>query len=93
MTPEQLQQLKEAAKRLYIARNSLAFNSAIEAIDKPGMPVICGMNTGRGKWSTSKSWQYDTFQLLKAAGYEAICFNEAPKGGKQGDRIYIRQSK
>lgn len=81
--------LQEAAKRLRIAKQNLAYKTAIEAITNPGKAVICGKNRGSGKWATSESWQARTALLLGNAGFTYHSSNEAPKGGKAGDRITV----
>ena len=92
MTPSYVQRLKEAAQSLKIGYTSKSLATAILAVETPGKPVICGSKSGKGRYSSSKSWQKDTDRILRAAGFETVCFNEAPKGGKAGDRIYIKSN-
>lgn len=84
-----LERLQEAATRLRISKQNFAYKTAVEAINNPGTPIICGKNKGRGRFNTSESWQTRTVILLKSAGITVEAFNVAPQGGKHGDRIAV----
>jgi len=84
-----LQRLDEAAKRIFVAKNSLAYKTAKEAIETPGIAISCGKNTGSGRHSSSTSWQSRVAMLLGTAGFNFNAFNDAPKGGKAGDKIVV----
>jgi len=93
MTREQMieavnaQTLKTA--KIRTSKSSLAYKTAIEAINNPGVEIVCGANTGSGSYASSKSWQAVTALLLRQAGIEYSLSNVAPKGGKHGDRITV----
>lgn len=69
------------------ARNGMAYKTAIEAVNNPGVEQICGQSMGGGNFSSSRSWQTQTANLLRVAGILFTTTNIAPKGGKRGDRI------
>jgi hypothetical protein len=70
-----------------IAKQSQAYKTAIAAVGNPGVPQICGESMGSGNYASSKSWQAQTAVILMRAGITYNCFNDAPKGGKRGDKI------
>jgi len=81
--------LEALAKSKKVTRNSLAYKTAIEAVNKPNTPIKCGANTGSGKFSSSKSWQAQAARILMLAGITYSTGNSAPKGGKHGDNIAV----
>lgn len=76
-------------QKLPIAKNSLAFKTAISAIENPGVDQVCGKNMGSGNYASSKTWQEQTANILRRAGIKFETSNIAPKGGKSGDRIKV----
>ena len=86
---EALAAIEALVKSKKVMRNSLAYQTAIEAVNKPNTPIKCGTNTGSGKFSSSKSWQAQTARILMLAGITYSAGNSAPKGGKHGDNIAV----
>jgi hydrogenase maturation factor len=82
--------LIEAAEVLSIKKNSLVYKSAMEAVENPGTSVVCGHNSGSGRYSSSVSWLLKTKALLTSAGIDWIEENVSPKGGRAGDRIIVQ---
>jgi hypothetical protein len=78
-----------AAKELRIAKNSLSYKSACEAVENMGVMVVTGKHTGSGRYAGSTSWTFDTLRLLDKAGFVAIHKNIAPKGGRAGERVMV----
>lgn len=84
-----LNRLEQLADEKKFYRNSMAYTTAKAAIENPGAPIVCGSNTGSGRYSGSKSWQQQTAIILRLVGVNFECSNVAPKGGKNGDRITV----
>lgn len=89
MTQEQaLEKLEQLVKEKQVFKQSLAYHSALRAIKNPGTPIECGEHGGT-RWA-SKSWQMKTAIILhKIGGIKFENSNNAPKGGKHGDRITV----
>lgn len=81
--------LQALAKNKRVSKNSLAYKAAFEAISVPGIPVICGANTGTGSYSSSKSWLARTISILDMVGVGYVKENIAPSNGAWGDRITV----
>lgn len=86
---ELIDKLNEAAARIFVSKNTLAYKTALEAINNPGSPTVCGTHTGSGRFTSSKSWQSRVAMLLGNAGIPYTTSNVAPKGGAAGDRITV----
>ena len=86
-----------------ISKLNQAYITALAAITNPGVPQVCGKNTGKGRFSNSNSWLDRTANLLNRIGIGNMntkssgCLgkawyqtsNIAPKGGAHGDRITV----
>lgn len=70
-------------------KNTLAYRTAMAALENLGEWQVCGTGIGSGNYSSSKSWQQETVIYLMRAGIKAEVCNVAPKGGKHGDRIRV----
>lgn len=81
--------LEQLVKDKKVHRTSLAFKTALKAIQSPGVMISCGTNTGSGRFSSSKSWLWQTASLLDSVGVIRSTGNSAPKGGKVGDNIVV----
>jgi hypothetical protein len=71
------------------AKNSKAYEYAMQAIENPNTPIKVGFNTGSGNYATSKSYQADVARLLSRAGIPYSKGNDAPRKGKNGDNIAV----
>jgi hypothetical protein len=78
---------KNSLSKIY--KNSLAYQTAVEAVNKPGTFISCGAHTGTGRFASSKSWQYDTSVILNRADISHECINDAVRGGRAGDKIRV----
>jgi len=72
-----------------VSKSSLAYKTAIAAINNAGVDQVCGKPVGSGKYSSSTSWQKQTCLILQRAGVRFEISNVAPKGGNAGDRIKV----
>jgi hypothetical protein len=86
-TQQAIAAIDTLVKEKKVFKNSLAYKSAMEAVQFPGQHTICGANIGTGKYSSSKSWLGQTERILKLAGIPYAANNIATKGGKVGDII------
>lgn len=77
------------AQMFPVAKNSLAYKTAMAAIENMGVEQVCGQSMGKGRFCSSKSWQAQTHVLLMRIGVRCEVYNVAPKGGKNGDRIKV----
>lgn len=86
---EALAAIETLVKEKKISKSSLAYKTIIAAINNPGVPQVCGKNTGRGRHSSSTSWQDSCIWICSLSKINVTPTNESPQGGKHGDRITI----
>jgi hypothetical protein len=72
-----------------VAKQSLAYKTAMEAVLNPGIFQVCGKEAGSGQYSTSSSWAMSVIRLLDRAGIPHEYTNVSPQGGKHGDRVKV----
>lgn len=70
-------------------KQSLAYKTAVEAVQNPSKFIKCGTHKGSGRYSGSKSWQFETSAILNRGGISHECINDAVRNGKAGDKIRV----
>lgn len=65
----------------------MAYQTALEAISKPNEFVICGKHSGSGRFAKSESWGYKVMLYFELAGIKYERINDAPRGGRAGEKI------
>ncbi len=86
-----LQKLQQFAETRRGTKNSLAYKSAIEAIEKIGSKISTGKNTGSGRYASSTCWGEETIWILNQIGVTAEVGNDSPRGGRAGEYVIIKE--
>lgn len=90
MNKEQaLAAIETLVKEKKLRKNSLAYDTIMDAINNPGKIVPCGKDIGSSRYSSSTSWRNQVVCALMAAGITYFSGNSAPRGGAAGDNISI----
>ena len=85
-----LERLNKFAATRRGTKSSLAYKSAVEAVENIGSKVRTGKIVGNGRYAGSTCWGEETVWILKQIGITAEIGNDSPRGGRYGEFVIVK---